>query len=126
MRLLPNFQEALPFNVTVHCRNMSRPAAGSRTDRACGSRLEKVAELGGRVAVVTEEGAWIGLAIATALAAFGSRVLMTDFDRAAVKEAATWLQANGGMVESVELDFRNEGAVEQAHNRPSIVSERCI
>ena len=71
----------------------------------------------GRTAIVTSAASSIGLALASALAAAGSRVLMTDIDGTAVKAAATWVQANGGLVDSREVDVRDEDAVQQTAQR---------
>ena len=71
----------------------------------------------GRTAIVTSAASSIGLALASALAAAGSQVLMTDIDGTAVKAAATWVQANGGLVDSREVDVRDEDAVQQTAQR---------
>jgi NAD(P)-dependent dehydrogenase (short-subunit alcohol dehydrogenase family) len=73
-----------------------------------------VQELQGRVAAVTGAASGIGLAIAEALAAAGTRVVMLDVDRDAVELAASRLAADGAEVEGRVLDVRDPDAVERA------------
>jgi NAD(P)-dependent dehydrogenase (short-subunit alcohol dehydrogenase family) len=74
-------------------------------------------ELTGRSAVVTGAASGIGLAIATALARAGVRVLMTDIDRDGVQAAATGVREHGGDVEAAVLDVRDPVAVEGVADR---------
>jgi NAD(P)-dependent dehydrogenase (short-subunit alcohol dehydrogenase family) len=106
--------------MTVHCRNRARRVAldlGSTPGSEIASYAALMDGADGRTAIVTSAASGIGLALASALAAAGSRVLMTDIDGAAVKAAATWVQANGGLVEFREVDVRDEDAVQQAAQR---------
>lgn len=70
--------------------------------------------LHGRVAIVTGGGSGIGEAIARQLAHSGASVAIADIVLAEAQRAAAAIQAGGGTAFGVEMDVRNEGAVEAA------------
>ncbi|HEX4901748.1 MAG TPA: SDR family NAD(P)-dependent oxidoreductase [Acidimicrobiales bacterium] len=75
--------------------------------------------LDGRAAVVTGAASGIGLAVATALAAEGVRVLLTDHDAAALDVAVDGVRAlvEGADVDGMVVDVRDPDAVEAAADR---------
>ena len=64
--------------------------------------------LQGKVALVSGAAAGIGAAIATALAAEGASVMVTDIDAAAAAALAESIRATGGSADSVKLDAADE------------------
>lgn len=70
-------------------------------------------QLEGRVAVVTGAASGIGLAIAQRLLGEGVRVVMTDLDAVAVRDAASSIGGQGGNVDAMQLDVRDPDAVER-------------
>ena len=74
-------------------------------------------DLGGRPGIVTGAASGIGLAIAIALAKAGCQVLMTDIDGGALRTAAAPLRSGGAVVETLELDVRDDDAAQRAAER---------
>ena len=74
-------------------------------------------DLGGRSGIVTGAASGIGLAIAIALAKAGYQFLMTDIDGGALRTAAAPLRSGGAVVETLELDVRDDDAVQGAAER---------
>jgi len=69
-------------------------------------------ELGGKVAVVTGGASGIGLALAVAFAAEGTKLVLADVEVDALDEAAAKLAAGGAEVLAVPTDVRHYDAVE--------------
>ena len=67
----------------------------------------------GRVAVVTGAGSGIGQALAEALAAAGSAVIVADIDGAAAKAVADGITARGGVADAVVVDVADAASVEE-------------
>lgn len=67
--------------------------------------------------LVTGAGRGLGLAIATALARRGDRVILTDYDRGLVDAAAADLASAGHDVHSDRLDVSDEASVIEVMNR---------
>lgn len=70
--------------------------------------------LNGRLALVTGSSQGIGLALATALAAAGARVVLNGRDPARLAAAATTLRAAGHDVATLAFDVTDEAAVDTA------------
>jgi len=66
----------------------------------------------GRVAVVTGAGSGIGRALAEALAAAGSAVVVADIDRDAGEAVAAGIRSGGGRADAVVVDVADAGSVE--------------
>ena len=64
--------------------------------------------LQGKVALVSGAAAGIGAAIATALAAEGASVMVTDIDATAAAALAEHIRATGGSADSLKLDAADE------------------
>jgi NAD(P)-dependent dehydrogenase (short-subunit alcohol dehydrogenase family) len=74
--------------------------------------LEELAQLTGRVAVVTGAGRGIGRAIAQRLGEAGACVVLTDRDRASVTAAAEVLSRRGIAASGAQLDVTSSQAVD--------------
>ena len=73
-----------------------------------------MAELDGRVALVTGAGMGIGAACAVALARAGARVMIAEIDPAAGERAAEAIRGAGGEARSVAADVRRMADAEAA------------
>jgi len=67
----------------------------------------------GKVAVVTGAGSGIGQALAEALAAAGSAVMIADIDGAAAKAVADGITSRGGVADAVVVDVSDAVSVEE-------------
>jgi NAD(P)-dependent dehydrogenase (short-subunit alcohol dehydrogenase family) len=67
-------------------------------------------ELAGKVALITGSAGGIGLGIATACAAAGMRIVLSDIDEPVLAEAAQQLGATGAEVMAVPLDVTDRDA----------------
>ena len=73
-------------------------------------------DLAGRVAVVTGAASGIGLALATALAARGMRLVLADIEEQALQRAEQELRAGGAEVIGVQSDVAEQSSVERLAN----------
>ncbi|ODU07136.1 MAG: 3-oxoacyl-[acyl-carrier-protein] reductase [Pseudonocardia sp. SCN 72-86] len=73
-----------------------------------------VFSLDGRSALVTGAAGGIGAAVATAFAAAGAAVLVTDVDEAAARDVAQRIVGSGGRADSHALDVRDRAAADAA------------
>lgn len=71
-----------------------------------------MAELSGRIAVVTGAGRGIGEAVSKRLAALGATVLLVARDKVRLAELEQEIQAAGGAAESASVDLTDTGAIE--------------
>lgn len=74
-------------------------------------------ELSGKVAVVTGGASGIGLALATAFAAEGMRIVLADVERDRLDEAAAGLVATGAEVLAVRCDVSDAASVDALRDR---------
>ena len=71
-----------------------------------------MAELSGKVALVTGAGVGIGRAIAQVLAREGARVLVVDFNEDTARETAAGIRAAGGEAVPHVADVSDESCVQ--------------
>jgi NAD(P)-dependent dehydrogenase (short-subunit alcohol dehydrogenase family) len=77
-------------------------------------------DLSGRAALVVGAASGIGEASATALAAFGARVVCADLDFQGAERTANAIAAAGGQAEPLALDIRDSAAVAAARDRVGV------
>ena len=70
--------------------------------------------LDGRTALVTGAGGGIGAAVATAFAAAGAVVLVSDVEESAARAVAEQITASGGVADAAALDVRDRSAADAA------------
>jgi NAD(P)-dependent dehydrogenase (short-subunit alcohol dehydrogenase family) len=71
----------------------------------------------GKISLVTGGGGDLGLAIATSLAAAGSRVVLADVDGSRARDAAVNLSSHGFQADHVTMDVADEGSVSAGFER---------
>lgn len=77
-------------------------------------------ELGGRISVITGGARGIGLSTALALAEFGARIVIVDFDAEEAQIAAAHLAEHGARCDAMTLDVRDRGAVANVAHRVEV------
>ncbi|GAB89676.1 SDR family NAD(P)-dependent oxidoreductase [Gordonia rhizosphera] len=83
-------------------------------------------DLTGRAAVVTGAAGGIGSAVATALAAAGAVVLVTDVDASAAAEVAEQISRSGGKADSMALDVSDRESADAAMSRAAALGEGAV